>query len=138
VPLTAYEKPLVAAWNEYESRRSATAKLKNDVAAEGARLRKVQDSAQDAGISVYQTGSPLDRDIRALGHKKEELRFAQSQASLAKSKFESLARVQAVFTRQVYGGMAVWRVVERNDSILNPQPSNQSNSQAEQIRRQRL
>ena len=98
---------VIHAWGEVKSREMAVQKLEAQIAGESARIRKIQDS----GVEI-EYGSRVHKEIDALSRKETDLEVLNKQLTSARSNYRKLARVRAVFTGQVYGGMQVWRVAE--------------------------
>lgn len=100
-------KEIVPAWNAVVAADADVERLEGYVVKESSRIRRIQDSG-----AQIEWNSPLSRQMDALDRKERDLAAQKKAAAKARSDFRKLARVNAVFTNQIYGGMQVWRVVE--------------------------
>ena len=94
-------------------------RLTDYIKTEDKRLR----AALASGPASAANDSPADQYIRNLStqmknlrSKEDELKEKETALAVARSELTNAARVRAVFTRQIYGGMLVWRVLPKTDA----------------------
>lgn len=105
--LAGLGKEALSAWSEVLATEKAYFHLKQYIEREQSRF----DGIQRSGVEI-EHGSPLDKQMDALAWKKKDLQKLGAAMGNARRKFRELATVKAVFTKQIYGGMQVWRVVK--------------------------